>query len=119
MRVTGAKEAMCVGATVSGLFVKRSLIVYGIRAMACFLALLFAIGEAHELIPGLHTEDEPNGLVVCPFCKLIFTPVLAVSAIIFLLIPACLCRVGAFEAGIPSRTALSLWRGRAPPCSIA
>lgn len=50
-------------------------------AVALCLVALFFLAVVHELIPGLHIEGSPHSGMVCPFCKLIYSPLLLVVAL--------------------------------------
>ncbi len=47
------------------------------------VAFLF-VAVAHDIIPGLHIENEFGAEIVCPFCKLIYSPALPVLALLVL-----------------------------------
>ena len=49
----------------------------------CLVALLF-LAVVHELIPGLHIEGSAHDGMVCPFCKLIYSPLLLVVTLIMI-----------------------------------
>ncbi len=94
---------------------RNPLLIGGIRVTACLLALFFIVGEAHEFIPGLHVKDDATGRALCPFCKLVLTPALLLSALVLLLIFVRIFRSDFFEERVLSAALLPPWRGRAPP----
>ncbi len=59
-------------------------LTYHLAVLGLVLFLLVAV--AHDIIPGLHIEDEGGNEVVCPFCKLIYSPALPVIVFLVILI---------------------------------
>ncbi len=79
------------------------------------LVLFLLVAVAHDIIPGLHVEDETGNELVCPFCKLIYSPALPV--LVFLVILLALDHGPAIWAPSPRPKFVSICTRscRAPP----
>ncbi len=59
-------------------------LMYHLVVLGLVVFLLVAV--AHDIIPGLHIEDEDSNEIVCPFCKLIYSPALPVLVFLVILL---------------------------------
>lgn len=50
--------------------------------LSCLFIAFMLVGALHEVIPGLHTEDEAAGETACPFCKVTYTPILGLAVFV-------------------------------------
>ena len=88
------------------------LIYYAVAFGLIFFLLLAVV---HDLIPGLHVENDLSNEVICPFCKLIYTPALLVAVVMLLFIAAENRQPARAEVSLPRFLLVRRHACRAPP----